>query len=167
MSASFLGVTAHFFTLNSNKRHSICIALKRFLSPHTGTQIAELLQNIVDGWELSRKKLFRVLTDNGSNTDAAFKKTNNEDDSIKIESDESDDIRSTTPGEIEELFIGSERNELDNIETNAGSDITNFEVYESDHHYAFVGLCDLLDQEESTTSEVVEQSKEGEDANPI
>uniref|UniRef100_A0A1X7UUV6 HAT C-terminal dimerisation domain-containing protein n=1 Tax=Amphimedon queenslandica TaxID=400682 RepID=A0A1X7UUV6_AMPQE len=55
MSASFLGVTAHFFTLNSNKRHSICIALKRFPSPHNGTRITELLQNIVDRWELPRK----------------------------------------------------------------------------------------------------------------
>uniref|UniRef100_A0A1X7U694 DUF659 domain-containing protein n=1 Tax=Amphimedon queenslandica TaxID=400682 RepID=A0A1X7U694_AMPQE len=129
MSASSLGVTAHFFTLNSKKHHSICIALKRFPS-HTGTRIAELLRNIVDGWELPREKLFRVLTDNGSNMVAAFKTTNNEDDSIEIESDESDDIRSTTAGEIEELFIGSKRNELDSIETNAVSDITSFEVCE-------------------------------------
>uniref|UniRef100_A0A1X7U5U4 DUF659 domain-containing protein n=1 Tax=Amphimedon queenslandica TaxID=400682 RepID=A0A1X7U5U4_AMPQE len=100
MSASVLGVTAHFFTLNSNKRHSICIALKRFPSPHTGTRIAELIRNIVDGWELPREKLFRVLTDNGSNMVAASKTTNNEDDSIEIESDESDDIRSTTPGKL-------------------------------------------------------------------
>ena len=33
VTASFPGVTAHFFTPDSNKRHSICIALTRFPSP--------------------------------------------------------------------------------------------------------------------------------------
>lgn len=43
MTASFLGVTAHFFVPDSNTRHSTCIALRRFPSPHTGSRIAELL----------------------------------------------------------------------------------------------------------------------------
>ena len=46
MTASFLCVTAHFFTPDSNKYHSICIALK-FRSPHTGVKIAELLQRML------------------------------------------------------------------------------------------------------------------------
>ena len=46
MTASFLGVTAHFFTPDSNKRYSVCVAL-RFPSPDTGVRIAELLQRIV------------------------------------------------------------------------------------------------------------------------
>ena len=44
MTASFLDV-AHFFAPDSNKGHSICIAL-RFPSPHTGARIAKLLQRI-------------------------------------------------------------------------------------------------------------------------
>uniref|UniRef100_A0A1X7V3K2 DUF659 domain-containing protein n=1 Tax=Amphimedon queenslandica TaxID=400682 RepID=A0A1X7V3K2_AMPQE len=71
------------------KHHSICLALKRFPSLQIGTRIAELLQNIIDEWKLPKEKLFRVLTDNGSNMVAALKTTNNEDDSIEIESDES------------------------------------------------------------------------------
>uniref|UniRef100_A0A1X7VAC6 DUF659 domain-containing protein n=1 Tax=Amphimedon queenslandica TaxID=400682 RepID=A0A1X7VAC6_AMPQE len=71
------------------KHHSICLALKRFPSLHIGTRIAELLQNIIDEWKLLKEKLFRVLTDNGSNMVAALKTTNNEDDSIEIEADES------------------------------------------------------------------------------
>ena len=47
MTASFPGVTAHFFTPYSNKRHSICMVL-RFPSPYTGVRIADLLQRIVD-----------------------------------------------------------------------------------------------------------------------
>ena len=50
MTASFLGVTAHF-TPDSNKRHSICI-VRRFPSPHTGVRIAELLERIVAEWEI-------------------------------------------------------------------------------------------------------------------
>ena len=39
MTASFLGVTSHFIV--ENKRHSICLAVRRFPSPHTGERIAE------------------------------------------------------------------------------------------------------------------------------
>ena len=72
LTASFLGVTVHFFTSDSEKRHSISIAL-RFLSPHTGVKIAELLQRMVAEWEIPCNKLFRVFTDNRSNMVAAFK----------------------------------------------------------------------------------------------
>ena len=79
MTSSFLGVTAHFFTPDSNKRHTICIALRKFPSPRTGIKIAELLQRIVAEWEIPCNTLFRVFTDNGSDIVAAFKE-NNEDD---------------------------------------------------------------------------------------
>ena len=54
MTASLLGVKAHF-TPDSNKRYSICIALK-FQSPHTGVRIAELLQGIIAEWEIPCNK---------------------------------------------------------------------------------------------------------------
>ena len=78
MTASFLGVTA-YFTPDSDKRHSICIAL-RFPSPHTGVRIAELLQRIVAEWEIPCYNNL-VFTDNGSIMVAAFQsKQHNEDD---------------------------------------------------------------------------------------
>ena len=46
MTESFLGATA-YFTPDSDKRHSICLALRRYLSPHTGVNIAELLQGLL------------------------------------------------------------------------------------------------------------------------
>ena len=55
MTASLLGVKAHFFTPDSNKCYSICIALK-FQSPHTGVRIAELLQGIIAEWEIPCNK---------------------------------------------------------------------------------------------------------------
>ena len=75
MKASFLGVTAHFFTTDSNKRYSVCVAL-RFPSPDTGVRIAELLQRIVAEREIPCNKLFKVFTDNGRNLVAAFKANN-------------------------------------------------------------------------------------------
>ena len=89
MTASF-GVTAHFFTPDSDKRHSICIALQRFLSPHTGVKIAVLLQRIVAECEIPCKKFFEFLIDNRSNMVAAFKANiNNEDDIAESDVDES------------------------------------------------------------------------------
>ena len=65
MTASFLDVTSHFFV--ENKSHTICLAARRFPSPHTGQRIAEFLYNIVTEWNIDLIKIFRILTDNGSN----------------------------------------------------------------------------------------------------
>uniref|UniRef100_A0A1X7U4J1 BED-type domain-containing protein n=1 Tax=Amphimedon queenslandica TaxID=400682 RepID=A0A1X7U4J1_AMPQE len=45
MTASFLGVTSQFIV--ENKSHTICLAVRRFPSPHTSQRIAEFLYNIV------------------------------------------------------------------------------------------------------------------------
>ena len=71
MTASFLGVTAHCFVLPDSTRHNISIAVRRFESPHTGERIAMLLQTITAEWCI-QNKIFRVLTDNGSNIVKAF-----------------------------------------------------------------------------------------------
>ena len=65
MTASFLGVTSHFIV--ENKCHSICLAVRSFPSPYMGERIAELLYRIVSEWNIDTTKVFRVLTDNGSN----------------------------------------------------------------------------------------------------
>ena len=114
MTASFLRVRANFFTPNSNKRHSICIALRKFPSPHTGVKIAELLQRIVAEWEIPCNKQFRVFTDNGSDKVAAFKENDNEDDIAESDGDESD-TNSVTSEENEELFPDQE-DKLDKME---------------------------------------------------
>ena len=49
MTASFLGVTAHFFTPDSNKRHYHCTKIS---IPHTDVRIVEFLQRIVAEWEI-------------------------------------------------------------------------------------------------------------------
>ena len=53
MTLSFLDVTAHFFTPESIKRHSIY--------PHTGVRIAEILQRIVAEWEIPCNKFLPTM----------------------------------------------------------------------------------------------------------
>ena len=97
MTALLLCVTAHFFTPYSDQHHSICIALRRFPSPHTGVRIAELLQRIVAEWEIPCNKLFRVSTGNRSNMVAAFKaNNNNEDDIAESDGDEALHLKTAT-----------------------------------------------------------------------
>ena len=133
MTSSFLGVTAHFFTPDSNKRHSICIALRKFPSPHTGVKIAELLQRIVAVWEIPCNTLFRVFTDNGSDIVAAFKE-NNEDDIAESDGDESD-TNSVTLEESEEIFPDQDGENGRGV----SSEEDNFDICEKDHQDAFVG----------------------------
>lgn len=80
MTASFLGITAHFFTYLDKKHHNITLAVRCFQSPHTGKRIVELFQAIIDEWKIQHK-VFRVLTDNGSNMKKAFRLGENESES--------------------------------------------------------------------------------------
>lgn len=110
MSASFLGITAHFFTFPDKKRHSITLAVRRFESPHTGVRIAALLQVVLDEWKIQHK-IFRSLTDNGSNMIKAFSEIDSSDvsgdeclDSEGADSDldlETEDCASNSPAENE------------------------------------------------------------------
>ena len=68
MSASFLGITVH----DDKKKHSITLAVRRFESPHTNERIAELFHSILDEWKIPPSKIFRALTDNGSNMIKGF-----------------------------------------------------------------------------------------------
>lgn len=73
MTSSYLGVTAHFFSTKDHKRHNVTLAARHFPSPHTASQIADLVQEILAEWNIPQSKIHRVLTDNGSNMVAAFK----------------------------------------------------------------------------------------------
>ena len=71
MTASFMGITAHF--LVKNKQHFATLAVKRMPSPHTGEKILEIIQPVTSEFEILDLQLNRVLTDNGSNMVKAFK----------------------------------------------------------------------------------------------
>jgi len=51
----------------------ITIAVRRFESPHTAERVSKLVDEIVEEWRIPNHKIFRILTDNGSNMVAGFK----------------------------------------------------------------------------------------------
>ena len=73
MTASFLGLTAHYYSRSKKDKCNITIAVYRFESPHTAERVSKLVDDIVSEWEIPCYKVFRILTDNGCNMIAAFK----------------------------------------------------------------------------------------------
>ena len=73
MTASFLGLTAHYYSRSEKGKCNITIAVRRFESPHTAEQVSKLVDEIVGEWKIPCYKVFCILTDNGSNMIAAFK----------------------------------------------------------------------------------------------
>ena len=70
--ASFLGITCHYFNGNKKKYH-ITLAVQHFPSPHTADLVLQIFQSVTEEWQLPPAKILRVLTDNGSNMISAFK----------------------------------------------------------------------------------------------
>lgn len=75
MTASFLGITAHCFSQTDRKRHNFTLVVMHFPSPHTATRIAQMLNSVLQEWNIPKTNIFRILTDNGSNMVASFKTT--------------------------------------------------------------------------------------------
>ena len=73
MSSSYLGITSHFYSKKDHRRHSVTLAVRRLPSPHTGDNIRELVDDVLDEWEIPHSKVSATLTDNGSNMLAAFR----------------------------------------------------------------------------------------------
>ena len=71
MTASFIGITAHFFA--NHKRHNATIAVRHMPSPHTAENIFSMVKNILVEWNIPTEKVGNIITDNGSNMIKAFK----------------------------------------------------------------------------------------------
>ena len=97
MSAAFLGVTSHFYNNTNKKCHQITLAVQRFPSPLTGERIAELMHHIISEWDIPMLKIFRVITDNGSNMVAAFKQQSTEE--LSTSDNDSDVMKIKNEGE--------------------------------------------------------------------
>ena len=72
MTSSYLGVTGHFYSSKDHRRHNVTLAVRRMLLMHTGDNIRELVESILEEWEIPPSKISATLTDNGSNMIAAF-----------------------------------------------------------------------------------------------
>ena len=133
MTASFLGITVHFFTHHDKKRHSITLACRRFPSPHTGDRIAELLESVLDEWQISKEKVFRSLTDNGSNMIRAFNLLQNK--SMDLSQKVAENVEEMEELEDENVKLDEEIEEVE-VDENAEfavADMREFEQCEMDH----------------------------------
>ena len=67
----YLSYTAHFIDSNWQLQ-SFCLNTVPLFEDHTGQNITEALEDILDNWELSPENLVATTTDNGSNFVAGF-----------------------------------------------------------------------------------------------
>ena len=72
MTSSYLGITAHFFSQHDHQRHKVTLAVRRFLHPHSGVRIREIVESILEEWNIQPQKVKTVITDNRSNMAKAF-----------------------------------------------------------------------------------------------
>jgi len=144
MTASFIGVTAHFFA--NHKRHNVTLAVKRMPSPHTGEEVLKVVLQIFEDWGVPDHKIGSIITDNGSNMVKAFKilqlqqKANMQNEGSDEEDCDTDSVNVSDNGSIdislsdhEETFEESHQQDAYEQETR------DFDENEFDHEVAFVG----------------------------
>ena len=94
LTSSYLGVTCHFFSRRDHRRHCVTLAVRRMPSPHTADHVRELVDAILEEWDIPISKVKVVVTDNGSNMVAAFRTylaASSEDDGDDLDDDLDDD----------------------------------------------------------------------------
>ena len=74
MTESFLGVTARMFDPSTKSTSSLTLACRSFPTPHTAKRVYECINTILREWEIPKAKISAIVTDNGSNMVAAFKR---------------------------------------------------------------------------------------------
>ncbi len=70
--ASFLGITAAFYSRRSHKRCLVVLSLTEFPHPHTHDRIINEVLATLQHWNIDPSKVLRSVTDNGNNIVIAF-----------------------------------------------------------------------------------------------
>lgn len=68
---SFLGITCHFID-QKMMSHAYLLDFVRFKSPHTGENIRQLTEDVLERFEI-KEKVFKIITDNASSMIKAYK----------------------------------------------------------------------------------------------
>ena len=115
MTASFMGVTAHFFSKKDHRRHSVTLAVKKMPSPHTADNVLQVVQEVLSEWDILPWKVQAILT---VNMVAAFKQVCSEgDEDEDVDSNESLSLSGSSDdedaGEIQKDNEDFKQNELD------------------------------------------------------
>ena len=122
MTASYLGITAHFFSRHDHKRHRVTIAVRRFPHPHTAENIKQIVKEVLQDWSIPLPKVKAVLTDNASNMVKAFRQE----------------------AELAEGGDSSGESDDENDALELGGDEEDFETRELNHELAFHSFCKRL-----------------------
>ena len=118
-------MTAHFFSQRDHQRHQVTLAVRRLPHPHTGENIRDAVESILEEWSIPLSKVRVVITDNGSNMVKAFRQ--------HFEEDDEDDDGEEDDGSVKE------------VEPEASvQDEENFEDREMDHDITFKFYCKRL-----------------------
>uniref|UniRef100_A0A1X7VBL9 DUF659 domain-containing protein n=1 Tax=Amphimedon queenslandica TaxID=400682 RepID=A0A1X7VBL9_AMPQE len=148
MTSTYLGVTAHFFSNKDHKRHNVMLAARHFLSPHTASKIADLVQEILVEWNKPQSKIHRVLTDNGSNMVATFKTQAESEKEVREQERDGNEDDDATSLDIDDLSDADDENETEGTGENSEKeesdslyhDLGNYEECEDRHNFAFLGF---------------------------
>ena len=138
LSTSFLGISACFFDPQVNEPHHVLLNLHQISHPHSGTVIAEKVDEILTKWEVPQHKVLLMIIDNGSNMQKAVKELNKTTTADASDDDDDDD------DDVAELLLEENESDADEeSEDNEDSDNANTvtEVTELDnslHENAFV-----------------------------
>ena len=141
MTASFLGVTVHFFACE--QRHNATIAVKRMPTPHTAEKILEIVFDVLTDWNISSERVGNTITDNGSNMIKAFKEDQY---STDLEPDDENTNTSKNPEAVADEEDTDQDNSSDDEldeddskarETTIDQDTEDFDSKETDHQIAF------------------------------
>ena len=143
MTQSFLGITAHFFTMSDHRRQVVTLAVRVLPSPHTANCIEELVCEVLQNWDIPLQKISAVLTDNGSNMIAAFKEWVQ---TRESEVEEEEGNSSWSPDASPERSLDEDDDneqepamDLDQVSTcsEAAKEIEEFDQQELEHDIAF------------------------------
>ena len=61
------------FSRKDHRRHCVTLAVRRMPSPHSANRIREVVNAILEEWDIPTSKVAVVVRDNGSNMVAAFR----------------------------------------------------------------------------------------------
>nr|XP_012218835.1 PREDICTED: zinc finger BED domain-containing protein 4-like [Linepithema humile] len=72
---SFISLTAHFISLKNIEQEIHAISVKHFSQGHTGCNIADILNNILQEWNIEKEKVHVIVRDNAANMTLALNLT--------------------------------------------------------------------------------------------
>lgn len=72
---SFLGMTAHFLSLNKVTLDSVTIGVLELSASHTAENISIWFEHLLVQWGIKNSQIFTIVTDNGANILSAVNKT--------------------------------------------------------------------------------------------